>query len=127
MSRMRSEFERASPRSFDYVSIHMSIYADGYSYIGRECCCKVLELLQIRPNLNATFLLRPIFIQQHTKQCLGTASVLDGLCSEPDWVTLALTFQCTIVELSVERCISLWLLVGGVFEEEDDTERIELL
>ena len=61
-----------------------------------------------------------------TKQATPSALyTYDSLCRKPDRRFLVLYGG--VVKLAIQRCVLLRLFVRRVFEEEDETDRIELL
>jgi hypothetical protein len=57
---------------------------------------------------------------------LSSACILDCLSGKPH-ILFALSFYGGEVKLAILRLVFLLLLASGVFEKEDDTNRVELL
>jgi hypothetical protein len=96
------------------------------TYVRWEARGKLLELPQVGSNVDVSIFRAAVLVQKHAQQRLSSASILNGLRREPH-ILLALCFYSGKVEFAIQRFVLLRLLAGGVFEEEDDTDGVELL
>jgi hypothetical protein len=96
------------------------------TYVCREARGEFLELPQVWSNVDVSIFRAAVLVQEHAQQRLCTASILNSLRREPH-ILLALSFYSGKVEFTIQRFIFLGLLASRVFEEEDDTNGVELL
>lgn len=85
------------------------------TYVCREARSELLELSEVRANVDVAVLCISILIQKHAQECLSSTSVLDCLGCEPH-VLLALGFYSSKVELAILRLVFLRLLASRVFK-----------
>ena len=96
------------------------------TYVCWEAIGELLELPQVWPNVDVSILRAAVLVQKHAQQRLSAASILNRLRREPH-ILLALCLYSSKIEFAIQRFVLLRLLAGWVFEEEDDTDGVELL
>jgi hypothetical protein len=96
------------------------------TYVCWEAIGELLELPQVWPNVDVSILRAAVLVEKHAQQRLSAASILNRLRREPH-IFLALRFYSGKVKLAIQRFVLLRFLASWVFEEEDDTDRVELL
>lgn len=109
VSRIRSELERVSPRSFcpgQHMSRNIIV---GSTYVWWEVTCKLLELSQFLADINLL-----LSVQQKRYYRLCSTGILYGLRREEDGARRLVVVGAVLWYIAR-------LLAGRVFEEEDDS------